>query len=183
MAGSGGRFDASEGSAVKVCRAACTVVTREVSELKDVIKGKDNEIEQLKEAIKDLVLQDEVPQPSRSDVVASQMVESEVKCKNGHYVVPVPLKPGSLPNNYVSALNRATALRSKALKQPDVCQYLVEAMSDLKSLGYIEPVPCLKVKEAWSSLVFTIFYHHSKLRKELCMMGRPNFMKNVLMTL
>ena len=76
---------------------------------------------------------------SRTDIVAQELVEPRVKIKNGHFEIPVPSKLDfKLPNNFGLASDRVAAIKKKALKQPDLCQFLVESMTDLQSKGYIE---------------------------------------------
>ena len=43
-----------------------------------------------------------------------------------------------LLNNLALARDRAIALRKKALKQHDLCEFFVETMQNLKSEGYVE---------------------------------------------
>ena len=43
-----------------------------------------------------------------------------------------------MPNNFVLAADRLADLRKKAVKQPEVCEFLIDSMKDLKSSGYIE---------------------------------------------
>ena len=59
-------------------------------------------------------MDDEVIQPSVNDDIARQLVESNVRVKNGRYEIPVPLKTNmlkSLLNNHSNALNRTKSLR------------------------------------------------------------------------
>ena len=66
-------------------------------------------------------------------------MEPRVKIKNEHFEIPVLLKLDfKLPNNFGLASDRVAAIKKKALRQPDLCQVLVESMTDLQSKRYIK---------------------------------------------
>ena len=70
------------------------------------------------------------------------MVEPRIKVKNDQYEIPVPVvEKATLPNNFELAHERLSALRKKALKQPDLKEFLVESMAEIQSNNYIERVP------------------------------------------
>ena len=76
---------------------------------------------------------------SQTNIVAQELVEPRVKIKNGHFEIPVPLKLDfKLLNNFGLASDRVAAIKKKALRQPDLWQFLVESMTDHQSKGYIE---------------------------------------------
>ena len=103
------------------------------------LEARDKEIADLKAKLKEVLLDSETQAMSRTDIVAQELVEARVKTKNGHFEIPVPLKLDfKLPNNFGLASDRVAAIKKKALKQPDLCQFLVESMTVLQSKGYIE---------------------------------------------
>ena len=85
-------------------------------------------------------MKDELPQPSRSDLAAYNLVEPRVKLNCNRFEIPVPLKNDvNLPNNYILPPDRVSTHRKKALKQSDLGEFLSESMSELQENGYIEP--------------------------------------------
>ena len=51
------------------------------------------------------------------------------------------VEKATLPNNFELAHKRLSALRKKALRQPDLKEFLVESMAEMQSNNYIERVP------------------------------------------
>ena len=101
------------------------------------------EISELKDSLRNYQMDDEVIQPSVNDDIARQLVESNVRVKNGRYEIPVPLKTNmlkSLPNNYSNALNRTKSLRQKALKNDELKRMLVDTFCEMINEGWIVPV-------------------------------------------
>ena len=63
-------------------------------------------------------LENEEAQPSRSEELACFLVKPNVKVKDGRYKIPVPLRPDivkKIPNNFSNALERTMFLRRKAI--------------------------------------------------------------------
>ena len=92
------------------------------------------EISELKDSLRNYEMDDEVIQPSVNADIARQVVESNVRVKNGRYEIPVPLKTNmlkSLPNNYSNALNRIKSLRQKALKNDELKRMLVDTFCEM----------------------------------------------------
>ena len=101
------------------------------------------EISELKDSLRNYEIDDEVIQPSVTDDIARQLVESNVRVKNGRYEIPVPLKTNmlkSLPNNYSNALHRTQSLRQKALKNDELKRMLVDTFCEMINEGWIVPV-------------------------------------------
>ena len=75
-----------------------------------------------------MLLDSETQTMSRTDIVAQELVEPRVKIKNGHFEIPVPLKLDfKLPNNFGLASDRVSAIKKKALKQLDLCEFSAES--------------------------------------------------------
>ena len=77
------------------------------------------EVSDLKEVLRRQELKDEIIQPSKSEELARELVEPNVKFVDGFYEIPVPLKSeivNGLTNNFHSAVDRTASLRKKALK-------------------------------------------------------------------
>ena len=102
-----------------------------------------HEIVLLKEAVREYELQDEVLQASRTDELARSLVQPNIKVVHGRYEMPVPLKLDmidKLPDNYENALKRTLALRTKAMRNPDLYNVLSDAFAELVAEGWMEPV-------------------------------------------
>ena len=138
---SGGRAVLS-GSVANSKRVCSAVMENELPfSYSGELEKRDREILHLKDKLRELYLDAEVVEPSRNDVLARDIVEPRVKIDNGRFEIPVPLKANFvLPNNIELAAERLASLRKKALKQSDVCDFLVDSMCELKSNDYIEPV-------------------------------------------
>ena len=79
-------------------------------------------------------MQDQALDLSRTDVIAKGLPEPNFKLCDNHFEIPLPLKADAeLPNNLAFSGARATALRKKALKQHNFCEFLVKTMQNLKS--------------------------------------------------
>ena len=127
---------------VKVLRANVEDKQSKTLSLQQAIDGKDAEIAELRSVVKDLSVEDEIPQWSRTDTIASQLVEPCIKVKDDRFEIPVPVvEKATSPNNFELAHERLSALRKKALRQPDLKEFLVESMAEMQSNNYIERVP------------------------------------------
>jgi len=121
-----------------------------------------------------LSLDDEVIDRSRNDLLANDLVEPNVKLKDDHYEIPVPLKANvKLPNNFVLAVDRAEGIRKKALKHPDVHEFLVESVRELKTCGYIEPV--LNVDSKAGHTWYLPYFITSQVKKRIVYDGKSQF--------
>ena len=101
------------------------------------------EIVVLKENLRSHELADEVIQPSKTDDLTRDLVESNVKVINGRYEIPVPLKMDivkRLSNNFVNACDRTVSLRRSALKNPELKRTLISTFQELTSAGWLVPV-------------------------------------------
>ena len=56
----------------------------------------EQETSELKDSLRNYEMDDEVIQPSMNEDIARQLVESNVRVKNGRYEIPVPLKTNVL---------------------------------------------------------------------------------------
>ena len=102
-----------------------------------------HEIVSHKEEVREYELQDEVLQASRTDELARSLVEPNIKVVNGRYEMPVPLKLdmiAKLPDNYENALKRTLALKTKAMRNPDLYNVLSDTLAELVAEGWMEPV-------------------------------------------
>ena len=174
---SGGVSLLSEGVAqsFRVQTAGCVSsdsvdATRYATEL----EKRDREILTLKDTIKELSLDAETVVPSRNDVLACDLVKPNVRVKDNRFEIPVPLKSDiSLPNNFVLASDRLADLRKKALKQPEVCEFLIDSMKDLKSSGYIESSEGFDAKcgQEW----YLPYFVTSQAKKRIVYDGKAKF--------
>ena len=67
------------------------------------------EITELKAALRQVELENEETQPSKSEELACSLVEPNVKVKDGRYEIPVPLRSDivkKIPNNFSNALEQ-----------------------------------------------------------------------------
>ena len=90
--------------------------TRECKQLRQ-------EIIELKAALRQVELENEETQHSRSEELACSLAEPKVKVKNGCCEIPVPLRPDivkKISNNFSNALERTMSLRRKALGDPSL---------------------------------------------------------------
>ena len=125
--------------ATKVVRVQTCVVNDDLSQCKLDLDARDREIAGLKGQLRDLALQNKALDLSRTDKIAKGLAEPNVKLCDDHFEIPLPLKADiELRNNLALPRDRAIALRKKALKQHDLCEFLVETMQNLKSNGLIE---------------------------------------------
>ena len=102
-----------------------------------------NEVEQLKQSLRESNLEDEAMQLSRNDETAKKLVETEIRVVDNRYEIPVPLNLEvieRLPNNYQSALDRTVNMRRSALKNPDLKKTLTDNFGELIDEGWICPV-------------------------------------------
>ena len=89
--------------------------------MQHAINRKDAEIAELRRVVKELSVEDEILQWFRTDTIASQLVEPCIKVKDDWFEIPVPVvEKAILPNNFELAHERLSALRKKALWQPDL---------------------------------------------------------------
>ena len=127
--------------ATKVLRVQACVANDDLSQCKLDLEARDRGIAVLKGQLRDLAVQNEALDLSRTDKIAKGLIKPNVKLCDDHFEIPLPLKANiELPNNLALTRVRAIALRKKALnlKQHDLCEFLVETMQNLKSKGYIE---------------------------------------------
>ena len=88
----------------------------------------------LEKRLRELELLDESIQPSKSDEMAKEIVESGIKVVGHRYEIPVPLKPEvvkNLTNNYDYALKRTKAMKSSALRNPELKLTLLNTFQGL----------------------------------------------------
>ena len=170
----GGKFDFG-GNNVRSFRLQTVGEGGEImSRLKKELWSKDSEIVELREKVRELLLENEEIGQSRSDLLASDMVEPNVKMKGGHYEVPVPLKANvNLPNNFVLAAERMEGLRKKALKQPDAYEFLVESIRELKNAGYVEPV--VNVDASLGKTWYLPYFVTSQVKKRIVYDGKSQY--------
>ena len=122
------------------------------------------EIAHLKQSLRELTLEDEAVQPSRSDEVAKDIVETDIKLIDHRYEIPVPLNVEvveKLPNNYQSALDRARSMRRSALKNPELQITLTNTFGELIDENWISPVE----KDSTSSPMWYLPYFVTKQKK------------------
>ena len=106
---------------VKVLRANVEDKESKTLSLQQAIDRKDEEVAELCSVVKDLSVEDEILQWSRTDTIASQLVEPCIKIKDDRFEIPVPVvDKTTLPNNFELVHERLSALRKKALQQPDL---------------------------------------------------------------
>ena len=97
----------------------------------------------LKEVLRKQELEDEIIQPSKSEELAGELVEPNVKRVDGRYEIPVPLKSdivNSLTNNFHSAVDRTATLRKKALKDAGLKRIFADTFHELINKGWLVPV-------------------------------------------
>ena len=103
--------------ATKVLGEQTCVANDDLSQCKLDLEARDREIAASKGQLRDLAVQNEALDLSRTDEIAKGLVEPNVKLCNDHFEIPLPLKADiELPNNLALARNRAIALRKKTLK-------------------------------------------------------------------
>ena len=169
----GGKTSLSE-VPVKVLRANVEDKQSKTLSLQQAIDRKDAEIAELRSVVKDLSVEDEIPQWSRTDTIASQLVEPCIKVKDDRFEIPVPvIEKATLPNNFELAHERLSALRKKALRQPDLKEFLVESMAEMQSNNYIERVPdadCAN-DQKW----YLPYFVTSQVKKRIVYDGKAKF--------
>ena len=169
----GGKTSLSE-VPVKVLRANVEDKQSKTLSLQQAIDRKDAEIAELRSVVKDLSVEDEIPQWSRTDTIASQLVEPSIKVKDDRFEIPVPVvEKATLPNNFELAHERLSALHKKALRQPDLKEFLVESMAEMQSNNYIERVPdadCAN-DQKW----YLPYFVTSQVKKRIVYDGKAKF--------
>ena len=169
----GGKTSLSE-VPIKVLRANVEDKQSKTLSLQQAIDRKDAEIAELRNVVKDLSVEDEIPQWSRTDTIASQLVEPCIKVKDDRFEIPVPVvQKATLPNNFELAHERLSALRKKALRQPDLKEFLVESMAEMQSNNYIERVPdadCAN-DQKW----YLPYFVTSQVKKRIVYDGKAKF--------
>ena len=159
---------------VKVLRANVEDKQSKTLSLQQAIDRKDAEIAELRSVVKDLSVEDEIPQWSRTDIIASQLVEPCIKVKDDQFEIPVPVvEKATLPNNFELAHERLSALQKKALRQPDLKAFLVESMAEMESNNYIERVPnadCAN-DQKW----YLPYFVTSQVKKRIVYDGKSKF--------
>ena len=102
--------------ATKVLRVKTCVANDDLSQCKLDLEARDREIAALKDQLRDLAVQNEALDLSRTDEIAKGLVEPNVKLYNDHFEISLPLKADvELPNNLELSRDRAIALRKKRL--------------------------------------------------------------------
>ena len=94
----------------------------------------------MKQTLRELALEDEVVQPSRTAVKMRELVEANVKVVEGCNEVPIPLKSvvtERLPKNYAAALGRTESLRRNALKNVETRRMLTATFQEMITEGWI----------------------------------------------
>ena len=102
----------------------------------------EREVSSLKQTLRELELEDEVVQPSRTEVKVRELVETKVKVVEGRYEIPMPLKCeiiDKLPNNCVGAVRRTELLRRSALKNVEMKLMLTVTFQEMITEGWILP--------------------------------------------
>ena len=100
----------------KVLRVQTYVANDDLLQCKLDLEASDREIAALKGQLRDLVVQNEALDLSRTDEIDKGLVEPNVKLCDDHFEIPLPLKANvELPNNLALAGDRAIALRKMAL--------------------------------------------------------------------
>ena len=169
----GGKTSLSE-VPVKVLRANVEDKQSKTLSLQQAIDRKDAEIAELRSVVKDLSVEDEIPQWSRTDTIASQLVEPSIKVKDDRFEIPVPVvEKATVPNNFELAHERLSALHKKALRQPHLKEFLVESMAEMQSNNYIERVPdadCAN-DQKW----YLPYFVTSQVKKRIVYDGKAKF--------
>ena len=101
------------------------------------------ELSDLKEVLRRQELDDEVIEPSKSEKLARELVEPNVKLVDGRYETPAPLKSdivNSLTNYFHSAVDRTATFRKKALKGVGLKRILADTFHELIDKGWLVPV-------------------------------------------
>ena len=169
----GGKTSLSE-VPVKVLRANVEDKQSKTLSLQQAIDRKDAEIAELRSVVKDLSVEDEIPQWSCTDTIASQLVEPSIKVKDDRFEIPVPVvEKATLLNNFELAHERLSALHKKALRQPHLKEFLVESMAEMQSNNYIERVPdadCAN-DQKW----YLPYFVTSQVKKRIVYDGKAKF--------
>ena len=135
---SGGRSPLYVGD-TKVLRVKTSVANDDLLHYKLDLEARLRKIFALNGQLRDLAVQDKALDSSRSDVIDKGLVEPNAKLCDDHFKISLPLKADvGLPNNLALARDRPIALRKRALKQHDLCEFLVEILQNLKFKSYIE---------------------------------------------
>ena len=118
----------ASGGQVKHESPAINSLKAQVHETGDLCRCKqlERKVSSLKQTWRELELEDEVVQSSRTEVKVRELVEAKVKVVEGRYEIPMPLKCEvieKLPNNCASAVGHTESLRRSVLKN-------VETFSD-----------------------------------------------------
>ena len=104
-----------------------------------LLEKRGKEILHLKDKVTELSLDAELVEPSRNDVLARDLVELRVKIDNCRFEIFVPSKANFVFEIFVPSIGKRLAgLRKKTFEHSDICDFLVDSMSELKFYGYIE---------------------------------------------
>ena len=123
----------------KVLRVQARVANDNLWQCKLDLEAHDREIAALKGQLWGLAVQNKALDLSRNDEISKGLIEPNVKLCDDPFEIPLPLKADvEVPNNLALARDRDIALRKKAFKQHDLCEFLVETMQNLKSEDYFE---------------------------------------------
>ena len=92
----------------------CCVANDDLSQYKLDLEARDSGIAASKDQHRDLAVQNEALDLSRTDKIAKGLVEPNVKLCDDHFEIPLPLKADvELLNNLALARDRAAALRKR----------------------------------------------------------------------
>ena len=93
----------------------------------------------MKQTLRELELEDEVVQPSRTEVRVRELVETKVKVVEGRYEIPMPWKCeiiDKLPSNFAGAVRRTESLRRSALKNVEMKLMLTATFQEMITEGF-----------------------------------------------
>ena len=105
-------------------------------------ESNEEKILELQQVIRDMTLENDETQLSRSDREAQQIVDgSNTTVVDGRYQMPVPFKENvkDLPYNFPLAAKRLSFLRRRMLLHPEYGQVLTEAITELRQNEFIKP--------------------------------------------
>ena len=106
------------------------------------------EIPELKAVLRQVELENEQTQSSRTEELACFLVKPNVKVKDGRYEIPVLLRPDivkKILNNFSNALDRTMSLRRKALGDPTFSRTLTDTFQELLAEGWLTHMEKVKI--------------------------------------
>ena len=160
---------------VKVCRVQTYFDLSSEVLLNQEIISRDEKISELEQALRDITLQDEKIESSRSDREARKFVEAHVVVKDSRFEIPVSLKTGvvAIPDNMAVAKNRLENLKKKALKDTDLREFLTECFCELQELNYTERVDDSEMLE--TPVWYLPYFVTSQAKKRIVYDGKAAF--------